>query len=102
VVSSFQVLAIKILHAFLILRATCTIHLILLDLMNLVISGASRGSSVNTDTKLRAGRPGFISWQVQLWEFSLRHGVETGRGAQPAFYPVDAGKSNRADKAAKA
>jgi len=45
----------------------------------------SWGSSVSTETRLRAGRPSFNSRQRQWWDFSsLRHRVQTGSGYHPA------------------
>jgi hypothetical protein len=51
--------------------------------------------------RLRAGRPGFDSRQGQGY-FSLRHHVQTGSGAHPAFYTMGTGGSLPAGKAAGA
>jgi hypothetical protein len=50
----------------------------------------SHDSSVSIVTRLRVGRPGFDYRQEQQF-YSLSHRVQTGSGAQPAFYPVGTG-----------
>jgi hypothetical protein len=57
----------------------------------------SRLSSVSIETRLRAGRQGFNSLQRQRCYFYLRHRVQTGSGARPAYCPINTrGKQARA------
>jgi hypothetical protein len=54
----------------------------------------SQGSSVSMETRLRAGRPGFNSWQGKWWDsFSLHHLVQTDSRSHPASYEIGTGGS---------
>jgi len=45
-------------------------------------------------SRLQAGRPGFNSRQMQWWDFSLHHRVQTGSGFHPASYSKATGSSS--------